>query len=321
MELHGRGRVLAKLNAIKPKLGEVSSIFVGLQTDADDVYILRQLKAGGGRVLCYSKATQNEHWFEDAHLKAFLKGSLNIRRYSVSDVNKRLIFPYVMVEGKSTLIKPEFYASQFPLTWSYLMVCKSILESRNKGHMGTSWYGYVYKKNHTRFELGKILVPSLATGSCFTADFEGKYFFVGSGGGGGGGYGIVVNEQCDFSRSYLLGILNSSLVTYIIRSTSTNFRGGYYALNRQYIEQIPIWKPDLANLSSKRSHDNITTFVDAMLALHVRLAAAKTPHEATSLQSQIDATDARIDAIVYELYGLTEDEIAIVEAVTDLEKE
>ena len=106
-------------------------------------------------------------------------------------------------------------------------------------------------------------------------------------------------------------------MTYIIRATSTNFRGGYYALNRQYIEQIPIWKPDFVSESSKNSHNNIVTLVDAMLSLHVRLAAAKTPHEATSLQSQIDATDARIDAIVYELYGLTTAEIAIVEAATE----
>jgi type II restriction/modification system DNA methylase subunit YeeA len=36
-------------------------------------------------------------------------------------------------------------------------------------------------------------------------------------------------------------------------------------------------------------------------------------HEKTSLQRQIDATDKQIDLLVYELYGLTEDEIKIVE--------
>ena len=34
----------------------------------------------------------------------------------------------------------------------------------------------------------------------------------------------------------------------------------------------------------------------------------------TSLQRQIEATDGQIDALVYELYGLTEDEIKIVES-------
>ncbi|MHB8846309.1 MAG: hypothetical protein ACYC7L_16365 [Nitrospirota bacterium] len=36
-------------------------------------------------------------------------------------------------------------------------------------------------------------------------------------------------------------------------------------------------------------------------------------HEKTALQRQIDATDRQIDQLVYELYGLTEDEIKIVE--------
>lgn len=41
-------------------------------------------------------------------------------------------------------------------------------------------------------------------------------------------------------------------------------------------------------------------------------AAAKTAHEKTALQRRIDATDRQIDTLVYELYGLTDDEIKIV---------
>lgn len=56
--------------------------------------------------------------------------------------------------------------------------------------------------------------------------------------------------------------------------------------------------------------------VERMLALHKQLAAAKTDHTKTNLQRQIDATDAQIDKLVYELYGLSEDEIRIVESAT-----
>jgi hypothetical protein len=41
--------------------------------------------------------------------------------------------------------------------------------------------------------------------------------------------------------------------------------------------------------------------------------AAKTAHDKTVLQRQIDKTDKQIDQLVYELYGLTEEEIKIVE--------
>lgn len=37
------------------------------------------------------------------------------------------------------------------------------------------------------------------------------------------------------------------------------------------------------------------------------------PHDQTVLQSRIDVTDRQIDRLVYELYGLTEEEIRIVE--------
>jgi hypothetical protein len=47
--------------------------------------------------------------------------------------------------------------------------------------------------------------------------------------------------------------------------------------------------------------------------LHNLLPKAKTPHEQESLQRQIAATDRQIDQLVYELYGLTEEEIRIVE--------
>jgi hypothetical protein len=50
-----------------------------------------------------------------------------------------------------------------------------------------------------------------------------------------------------------------------------------------------------------------------MLALHQQLAATKTPQDSTLLQRQITATDKQIDQLVYALYGLTDDEIALVE--------
>jgi hypothetical protein len=53
-----------------------------------------------------------------------------------------------------------------------------------------------------------------------------------------------------------------------------------------------------------------------MLNLHKRLAAAHTPHERTGLERHIQATDRQIDRLVYDLYGLTEDEIRLVEGGT-----
>jgi hypothetical protein len=53
-------------------------------------------------------------------------------------------------------------------------------------------------------------------------------------------------------------------------------------------------------------HDHMAHLVQRLLALHKQLPEARTPHEKTALQRQIDA-------LVYELFALTEEEIGIVE--------
>jgi len=52
-----------------------------------------------------------------------------------------------------------------------------------------------------------------------------------------------------------------------------------------------------------------------MLSLNKQLKEARTPYEQTALQRQIEATDHQIDALVYELYGLTDEEIKMVESL------
>jgi len=62
----------------------------------------------------------------------------------------------------------------------------------------------------------------------------------------------------------------------------------------------------------------MVSLVQTMLDLHKQLASAKTAHDKTVLQRQIDAMDRQIDQLVYELYGLTDDEIRIVEEATNV---
>jgi len=61
----------------------------------------------------------------------------------------------------------------------------------------------------------------------------------------------------------------------------------------------------------------MVSLVERMLDMHKRLAKAKAPDDKTKLQRQIDATDQEIDHLVYDLYGLTEEEIAIVEGKSE----
>ena len=61
-------------------------------------------------------------------------------------------------------------------------------------------------------------------------------------------------------------------------------------------------------------HDRMVALVERMLDLHRRLPAAATEHRKRLIEMQVEATDREIDALVYDLYGLTPDERAVVEA-------
>jgi hypothetical protein len=71
--------------------------------------------------------------------------------------------------------------------------------------------------------------------------------------------------------------------------------------------------PDFDKIAEKSRHDKIVTIVSQMLSLREYLARAGTDQERRLVQQEIDATDVRIDALVYEVYGLTPEEITIVE--------
>jgi hypothetical protein len=60
----------------------------------------------------------------------------------------------------------------------------------------------------------------------------------------------------------------------------------------------------------------MVSLVKKIMALCELQATSKTSHDRAVLQRHIDTTDRQIDRLVYELYGLTEQEIRIVEGKT-----
>ena len=229
------------------------------------------------------------------------------------------MFPYDPIEStktrKTVLISKDDFKNKYPQAWNYLNENIEILKGREKGKMRhDGWYGYVYPKSVSLFGNPKLLTPSIAKQASFVFDKNGEYYFVGSGGGGGGGYGIIIKESFKLSYEYLLGLLNSKLLDYFLKKISTPFQGGYFAFNKQYIQQLPIRTINFNEPAEKSAHDKIVALVDSMLALHKSLALAQSPVEKQRLKKYIKSTDDGIDKLVYDLYGLSQEEIRIVES-------
>ena len=111
---------------------------------------------------------------------------------------------------------------------------------------------------------------------------------------------------------YVLGILNSRLVSYFyVNTSSIATKDDFRQTTLAELRRLPV-----PNLDSKDArHVKMVRLIQEMLSLNEKMPTMKTDHEKTALQRQIDATDRQIDQLVYELYGLTEEEIGIVEAV------
>lgn len=90
-------------------------------------------------------------------------------------------------------------------------------------------------------------------------------------------------------------------------------KGGRLRWFSQAVVKHPIRTITFDNPTDKARHDRMVALVTQMLDLNKRLQDAKLEHEKTLLLRQVEAADAAIDALVYELYGLTAEEIGIVE--------
>jgi len=115
------------------------------------------------------------------------------------------------------------------------------------------------------------------------------------------------------SASYLAGILGSKLTAFFIRGYYNEANDAFPQIKVGQLKSLPIPSLNFADPADVAQHDKMVALVERMLELHKKLAAATIPADKTLYQRQIGATDRQIDALVYELYGLTEEEIAIVE--------
>ncbi len=302
-----------RLSAMPVKLGDVADIFVGLQTSADKIYILEEespLMAGYVRV----KDQEGKIWaLEHQIVKPFLS-KITVATYEQSIARHWLIFPYHFQNGKAVLMSAADIARDYPNAWQYLQQNARTLKRRENGKANNAeWYGYIYRKNLTLFDSPKLIVQVISLFGRYAYDDQNLYF---TGGGNGPYYGIRwQTPENPHSLHYLQALLSSKLLDFYLYRISSPFRGGYWSYGKRFIEQLPIRPIDFADPADVARHDRMVGLVEQMLDLHRRLPAAKTPQAVRLLQQQIDLTDKAIDALVYELYGLTAEEIALVGGV------
>ncbi|MCL5107934.1 MAG: N-6 DNA methylase [Chloroflexi bacterium] len=225
-------------------------------------------------------------------IKPFLNGR-DVRRYHTEPKDIYIVYTHHGVN-----------ISDYPAVEQHLRQFKDRLGRRATRQ---EWYELQQPQyNFASYMAGpKIIFPDIAIAPRFALDTGGHYcsnttYFI-------PGY-----------DPYLLGLLNSRCAYFYFAHTCAGLEGSgetYLRFFGQYLGGFPVPVLNLSDSVDKMHLQGVVDAVERMHALWKQFGAASTAHEKTVLQRQIDAVDRQIDAMVYQLYDLTDEEIAVVERV------
>ena len=116
-----------------------------------------------------------------------------------------------------------------------------------------------------------------------------------------------------FSSLFVAGLLNSKLINWFTYRFIFARAIRTMHFDAPVTDRIPFCKLDFTKAADKARHDKLVGLVDKLLVLMPKLRAATAERERATLQNAVTAADQEIDMLVYDLYGLTEKEIKLVE--------
>lgn len=298
--------LLEKIKTINtlPLLEIPSDMSRGSSSGADDIFILT--KTGDGRYKTREGLVVD---LEPDILRVPLYAT-DFGRYEFRPILKeRIIFPYQVTSNGYSLFDENEFKKNYSKAFSYLLKQKEELEKRKDYK---EWYAFSAPRNLYLHDIAQIVVPLLANKGLYARlpDNRADFCLMAS-----GGFSISVLDK-ELSPSYVLGLLNSKLLFWCLKQISNVFRGGWITCTKQYVGQLPICRIDFEKLAEKLAHDEIVRLVERMLALQKERHLVRREDDldrVRNLERQIAQVDAEIDQRVYALYGLSPDDIKIVE--------
>jgi hypothetical protein len=232
----------------------------------------------------------------------------DVHRYQTvtnDDLKHFVIYPYDLLTGN--VYDESTMRSMSPSVWNYLKESRGLLKGRAYfDRSNKHWFELWCPRKPHLYTSPKIVGPEIAIQGEFTLNRE--QLFVNN-----KLKVLIPREGVDEQIEYLLGLLNSSLLVYLHRSIAPPKGGGFFEVKTGVMNKLPIRTIDFDDPKDVARHDKMVALVERMLDLHKKLAAAEIPDDKELYQRQIEATDRHIDALVYELYELTEEEIEVVE--------
>ncbi|WP_018467063.1 Eco57I restriction-modification methylase domain-containing protein [Calidithermus timidus] len=260
--------LLDKLRKAGTPLGEYvgGRFYYGIKTGLNEAFVVD--RATRDRLMA-------EHPSSAEVLKPFLRGR-DVKRWQV-DFSEQYLIKIESSEnvrhpwsGKPQEEAERIFEKTYPAIHAFMQKYRNQLIQRyDQGHYYWELRACAYWKE---FEQPKIVYPDISISNNFALDTEGYYVDC----------TLFLIPTAD---NYLLGLLNSTLVTWFFGYISPKVRGDFMRYKSIYVEQIPIPKP------TPEAEALVTRLVDYIL-----LAAREGAGEVVRVLEQV------VDALVYELY-------------------
>jgi hypothetical protein len=124
---------------------------------------------------------------------------------------------------------------------------------------------------------------------------------------------VGILKDTKYDLKYVLALLNSKFLNYIYIETVKEEGRVFPQVKMGKVKTLPFRTLDLSKKSDRQAHDNIVALVDKVLILNELEHKEINDHKKNLIGQQINGICKAIDTMVYELYGLTEEEISMVE--------
>ena len=264
-----------KIDGGHPQLQDILLVGKGMETAANDVFLFKTRPSK----------------FPKIFIKKRIAGE-KIKRYYLEDKPDFLLY----IEDISVF-------KELPVSiQEYLKKNKKKLISRadKKRRETALWWNYTFSLHKEYYYLPKIWCSYRAKNNAFILDETSDYIGLTN-------TTVIFGTNKEYSIKYILALLNSQLLTFRYKSIGKQTGNGIFEYFANGIGKLPIVKAD------EKTQNNIILLVDKMLELKQKEAKEANQQLKTMIYRQIEGVDKAIDAEVYALYGLTEDEIKAVE--------
>jgi hypothetical protein len=268
-----------------PNIGGLFVIGQGMQTGRNDVF-------GGIKTAEANKMGLGKKWSRKRVANS------DIERYFIRDRKEHLLW----VEKAG-----EF--SKLPrLIKRYLTQHESELKKRAAYKRGNcEWWKFTWPLHKSFYDQPKIVSPFMSQRNRFALDRSRRFIGLTD--------TIVLFKKPDTAEQieYFLGLLNSKLLDFRFKGIAKLKGGGIYEYFWNSVSKLPIRRIDFGKRSDKSKHDEIVKLVTRIIDLTSRLQSARSDAERGPIQNNLASTDRKIDALVYELYGISAAEQKVIE--------